>query len=164
MSETKKYEGGCYCGKVRYEAAGPVQFSLACHCSICRRLHGSSFGSPVTFFEPGDFRFTAGEDSLREFQSPMKYSRCFCGECGTRVTIGFEKSEIDFPVIGVYTTGIDEVKQSGVLSGEFVPTHHTFYADRTYDVLDGKPKYADMPAETGGSGKMLDDLGNPIDA
>jgi hypothetical protein len=37
------------------------------------------------------------------------------------------------------------------------PTLHANYASKTIFVKDGLPKYADLPAELGGSGKMLPD-------
>ena len=35
--------GGCFCGRVRYEARGPAFNRTSCHCSICRRTSGAPF-------------------------------------------------------------------------------------------------------------------------
>lgn len=32
-----KYEGGCHCGKIRFEAEGDLGKVIECNCSICRR-------------------------------------------------------------------------------------------------------------------------------
>ena len=42
MSETSastvKYEGGCHCGRVRFEVEAPAQIEVAeCNCSICSK-------------------------------------------------------------------------------------------------------------------------------
>ena len=29
--------GGCFCGAIRYEAAGPASSHALCHCEMCRR-------------------------------------------------------------------------------------------------------------------------------
>jgi len=160
-NQTKPHTGGCYCGAVRFEAQGPVQFSTVCHCSICRRLQASALGAPVTFFPAGSLKITQGADRVTEFYSPKKYSRPFCSVCGTRLSIGFERSDPPLPVVGVYTTLLDDVIEAKRLEGPYVPANHIFYADRAYDVLDGKPKYVDSPASFGGSDQPLDDRGNP---
>lgn len=40
---TKPLSGGCLCGRVRYEVADEFEYSLICHCSICRKATGSAF-------------------------------------------------------------------------------------------------------------------------
>lgn len=35
------------------------------------------------------------------------------------------------------------------------PALHVFYANKTVSVKDGLPKFADMPADFGGSGEVL---------
>ena len=36
-------EGGCACGRVRYELASPPMFVHCCHCLRCQRETGSAF-------------------------------------------------------------------------------------------------------------------------
>ena len=156
------YNGGCYCGKVRFELTGPVQSAQVCHCSICRHLQSSSLGQLASFFKKEDFNVTEGKDFLNEFVTPLKYSRKFCKECGTRIGISFEKADFDVPFVVVYPTTIDELKNTKDLPNEFKPQRHIFYADRLYDQNDGVMKFADMPKEFGGSGKMLDHSGQEI--
>ena len=32
-----KYQGGCHCGGIKFEAEGDLKGVLACNCSICSR-------------------------------------------------------------------------------------------------------------------------------
>lgn len=158
-----RHEGGCHCGTVRFALEAPPQFTMVCHCSICRQLQGSALGAPATFFPAEGFHITAGSDFVSEFMSPRNYSRMFCSKCGTRLWMGFEKCDLDIPMVAVYTTNLDEVLHADGLNGAFEPAGHAFYADRLYDCLDGKPKFVDMAADFGGSGQLLSDHGVPLE-
>ena len=75
-------EGGCLCAEVRYQIGAPPRSMTHCHCSMCRKAHGSAF---ATFVEVArsDFRFTKGEDSLVRFESSPGSQRPFCRQCGS---------------------------------------------------------------------------------
>ena len=40
------FEGGCYCGKIRYVSEGEPRLKAQCHCRECQYISG---GSPNTF-------------------------------------------------------------------------------------------------------------------
>jgi hypothetical protein len=94
--------GGCYCGWIRYEAAGTPFDETSCHCSICRRTTGAPF--VVWFTVPRSrFRLLAGEPA--RFRSTPKATRCFCPRCGTQLTFEHE----DLPdEIDVTTCSLDD--------------------------------------------------------
>ena len=50
-------------------------------------------------------------------------------------------------LIDVYSTVINQF--------EFNPSVHVFYSEKKISVLDGLPKFNDMPKEMGGSGELL---------
>jgi hypothetical protein len=105
--------GGCFCGAVRYEAAGECSNSMVCHCRSCRRLAGSPVVAWVTFPLSG-FRFTGG--SPVEFRSSPPVVRSFCGACGTPLTYrhsGYAEA------IDISTCSLDEPER-------FPPTHHSW--------------------------------------
>ena len=156
------YEGGCHCGKVRFELTGDVQGAQICHCSICRQLQGSSLGQLASFFAKDDFKIVKGSDSLANYLSAANYSRIFCKKCGSRIGLTFEKANFEVPFVVVYPTMIDQLKNAGTLPDKFKPQRHIFYGDKLHVHNDGVEKYADMPEEFGGSGKKLNDEGEAI--
>src|SRR5512146_1460843 len=96
--------GGCFCGAIRYEAAGLPFDETNCHCSICRRTTGAPFVAWFSVPRSG-FRLLSGE--LTQFKSTAKGTRCFCPHCGTQVTFEHE----DFPdEIDVTICSLDEAE------------------------------------------------------
>jgi hypothetical protein len=93
-------KGGCYCGAVRYEAAGTPFNESNCHCSICRRSAGAPF---VAWFSVGrdGFRITRG--SPVAFRSTPKAVRQFCGRCGTQLTFmsSATPAEVDINIVSL---------------------------------------------------------------
>lgn len=109
--------GGCYCGLVRYEAAGATFHETSCHCSICRRTTGAPF---VTWFSVprAGFRLVRGEPT--RFRSSPKGERSFCARCGTQLSF----AHADFPdEIDVTTCSLDE-------PNALPPKDHTWTASR----------------------------------
>jgi hypothetical protein len=81
-----KFEGGCYCRKIRYVAEGEPRLKAQCHCRECQYISG---GAPNMFMlmPPQGFRYTSGEPrqfSRSDLENPV--TREFCGECGTHLT------------------------------------------------------------------------------
>jgi hypothetical protein len=81
-----KFEGGCYCRKIRYVAEGEPRLKAQCHCRECQYISG---GAPNMFMliAPQGFRYTSGQPrkfSRSDLESPV--TREFCGECGTHLT------------------------------------------------------------------------------
>ncbi|MGI8839313.1 MAG: GFA family protein [Caulobacteraceae bacterium] len=79
--------GGCYCGTVRYEAAGEPTERALCHCTICRATTGAPAVAWFTV-QRANFRYTAGAPT--SFASTPKAMREFCGVCGTQLTFVHE--------------------------------------------------------------------------
>lgn len=78
------FTGQCLCGDVSFQYDGPMGPLVLCHCSQCRRAHGSAFSASVPV-QTLRFQYTAGEEQVREYESrPGKY-RGFCGRCGSQL-------------------------------------------------------------------------------
>jgi hypothetical protein len=80
-----KFEGGCYCRKIRYVAEGEPRLKAQCHCRECQYISG---GAPNMFMlmPPQGFRYISGEPrkfSRPDLENPV--TREFCGECGTHL-------------------------------------------------------------------------------
>lgn len=78
---TQKHQGGCHCGKVRYEVeldlSKPV---VACNCSICKRA-----GTLLAFVPTTAFHLESGEDALRDYRfNQQVIAHLFCTTCGIK--------------------------------------------------------------------------------
>ncbi len=78
-------EGGCYCGAVRYKAAGDALFKGQCHCRECQYISGGApnvvMGMPVAGFE-----YTKGAPKgFKRSDLDKPVTREFCPECGTHL-------------------------------------------------------------------------------
>ena len=74
-------EGRCLCGTVRF-AVDAVRDLSHCHCSMCRKHHGAAFATMARVREEA-FRWTAGEDAVRRYESSPGFHRSFCTACGS---------------------------------------------------------------------------------
>ena len=95
--------GSCWCGAIIYEIDGKIASPYYCHCSRCRKLSGSAFGSSVFCLE-SDFHWLDGEDLIKEFAGPGGRVR-FCQECGSRVPVLLAEHGIFWMPAG----GLDDV-------------------------------------------------------
>jgi hypothetical protein len=77
-------QGSCLCGAVRFEFDGPYSWFLHCHCSMCRKHHGTFHGSAVGV-QTSKFRFVGGADAIVHFRSSPAFERPFCKYCGSKV-------------------------------------------------------------------------------
>jgi hypothetical protein len=81
MTQTKTYQGGCHCKKVRYEVeldlGKPV---MACNCSMCSKV-----GSLLSFVPVDRFTLLSGGDALSDYQfGSHNIHHRFCSNCGIR--------------------------------------------------------------------------------
>lgn len=74
--------GGCFCGRVRYEARAYIKEAYYCHCRMCQRTNGAPAEIAV-LVEPGSLRFTSGHPKF--YQTSPFGERGFCADCGSRL-------------------------------------------------------------------------------
>ena len=81
-SASRKVDGGCLCGAIRYQFDLPITDAAYCHCRMCQR----SLGSPVSAWlsvSVQQFRWIQGKPKV--YYSSRNGQRQFCGECGTQL-------------------------------------------------------------------------------
>jgi hypothetical protein len=68
-------QGGCRCGKVRFEVAGSPLLTMACHCTGCQRMTASAF-SLSEGHQLSVFRVTAGEAVIGGVHGETRHYHC----------------------------------------------------------------------------------------
>ena len=81
-----KIDGGCHCGRIRYEAEVDADGARICHCTDCQELSGSAFRTVVPSRE-GAFTLTAGEPKIyvKIAESGRRRAQAFCPDCGAHI-------------------------------------------------------------------------------
>lgn len=71
------HKGSCLCGDIKYEIHGELLDTLNCHCSMCRKFHGSAFRTRAAV-RLRDFRWLSGENLLADYESSPGEHETFC--------------------------------------------------------------------------------------
>ena len=78
--EIRDVQGGCHCGRIRFEArlTEGLRNVLRCTCSLCRMR-----GAVVTFAELDRLRIVSGADCLASYRFNTQVAQhFFCSHCG----------------------------------------------------------------------------------
>lgn len=130
--------GSCLCGSVQYEITGSFALAGHCHCSICRKANGAAYVS-WGIIDPQQFRWTAGQDHIAQYESSPGKQRCFCRQCGASLASshGGRVSEV---VLG----SIDGDPGTR-------PLEHIFVGSKAiwHDITDDLPKHREWPPGMG---------------
>ncbi|MDX1452031.1 MAG: GFA family protein [Oleiphilaceae bacterium] len=129
-----KISGGCLCGKVQYEIAGPLFGADNCHCSMCRRQHGAAFASYAAF-NPLHFSWVSGASLVKTYETAKGFGWCFCSECGSTLAASI-KGQVSYVTLGS-VKGDPGVK----------PELHIFVGSKAdwFDITDALPQYHERP-------------------
>jgi hypothetical protein len=125
--------GTCLCGDIAWEVDGDFTMLVNCHCSICRKVHGSACATFVA--TPADaFRWTSGEDKISYYASSDKGKRPFCPRCGSEVASMM--GDAAFMPAGNMDGHIDRPLDS-----------HIFVDDKAcwFDITDDAPQFDGYP-------------------
>lgn len=119
MASTKLYEGGCLCGRIRFQATGPAGWPHTCSCKICQRHSGALTLAWVEF--PRDrVVWTGPGGAPATWRSSEQSSRAFCPHCGS--TLG---AIDDAPVVALVLGVFDSANAK-----ELAPTGHSHVSKR----------------------------------
>jgi hypothetical protein len=110
MSETKAYEGGCQCGKIRYrvslDLSAPV---IACNCSMCGRS-----GTLLSFVPAAQFTLLSGGDALTDYLFNKEViHHLFCNSCGIK-SFARGTGRDGGPTVAVNVRCLDDVDQEAL--------------------------------------------------
>ena len=126
--------GTCLCGPLRYEVDGPFSAMRNCHCSMCRKQHGSLFAT-YAIAPAKSFRWLAGEDRVAKYQS-SDHARSFCPTCGSAAPGVMPEMGIVF-------------LPAGNLEGDpgIKPQRHIFAGSKApwFDITDQLPQHEAYP-------------------
>ncbi len=122
------HRGSCLCGEVAYEIEGPFEYAHHCHCSYCRKIHGTPYTTGAMARER---RWLRGERSIARYESSPGFHRWFCARCGSPVPGDPFRSWTFVPV--------------GTLDGDpgVRPAFHMFVASKApwWEIRDGLPAH-----------------------
>jgi len=131
--------GSCLCGSVRYEVAGPVHDVHHCHCSMCRKHHGTPFATWAAAPLAG-FRYTAGESAVVRYASSPGFHRSFCSVCGSVAPEAVA-------ALGMAICPAGNLEEDPGIT----PQLHMFVGSKApwYTITDDLPQYTEYPPEFG---------------
>ena len=129
--------GGCLCGKVRYEISGRLFDASHCHCSQCRRQHGAVYATYADF-DPDDFRWVSGEELLKIYEPTPEGGWCFCSECGSSLA-GTEHGKVFSITLGTVEGDPGIEPESHIFTGSKAQWHQ---------IDDALPQFEEWPPDS----------------
>lgn len=97
--------GGCLCGAVRFDFAGPPVVQALCHCTHCQKQAGSAF-SIIVGVPEGALTIHGEPKSYADSgESGKAVIRQFCGTCGSPL---FSRVEVSPGLVWVKAGTLDD--------------------------------------------------------
>ena len=127
--------GACLCGAVAFGIAPPYRWFAHCHCSLCRKHHGSLFGTGLGVARDR-FEWLRGADDVVHYSATTAFERPFCRHCGSTLpAVSHDDRFWHVP--------------AGLLDGDpgARPRSHIFVASKSplYELADALPHHAAYP-------------------
>ena len=139
---SEAHKGACFCGAIEIEVTGVPAGMGYCHCRSCRSWSGGPVNA-FTLWPPSAVRVTKGAEHLVTFAKTPMSERQYCRLCGGHLMANHPPLSL----VDVFAATIPTLA--------FAPGVHVNYAETVLPMRDGLPKFADFPAEFGGSGNMI---------
>jgi hypothetical protein len=137
------FDGGCFCGAVRYRFADVFDAGY-CHCAICRRSSGAAL---MAFANTPRSSFALIHGAPRFVATSDEFERAFCGDCGT-VMFTRSSDPARWDMVSVHLGTLDR-------AAEIEPAMHICHANRLpwLRLDDALPRFDDVspppPAQRG---------------
>lgn len=137
MGASMNNPASCLCGSVQWEITAEPFNAFNCHCKMCRKAHGSAFGT-YWFVKPEQFNWLGATDTIVYYRSSHLLTRSFCGTCGSVVPYPSEQGSHWLSPGGCH----DDGKPSDC---------HVFAAHSAawYEISGDLPRHDDYPDYTG---------------
>ena len=124
--------GHCLCGDIKFEYDGPLGPISLCHCSQCRRASGSAFAASAPV-QTVRFRYLAGEELVREYESRPGKFRGFCPRCGSQL---YSRVDAIPGILRLRVGAINEPLGKGPASHDYVASGSDWFA-----ITDNFPRF-----------------------
>ena len=132
-----KIKGNCECKKISFEITQEIKYFSHCHCSQCRRCHGSAFASFIEV-EESFFKYNSDIKYLKSYASSKDCQRIFCQICGSNIMFLHKSKPEKYYV------------SAGLLNGDLsLPeAHHVFVGSKAnwYDITDNLKQHQEYPS------------------
>jgi hypothetical protein len=132
--------GSCLCGGVAFVIRAPLLSMGNCHCSMCRRQHGTAY-STYAQARAADVEITRGAELVRSYASSPGAERRFCATCGAKL---FYAAHAMPEYLWVAAGALDD--DPGIAIGQ-----HIFVASKApwFEITDDLPQHDGFPAGEG---------------
>jgi hypothetical protein len=130
-----RVNGSCLCGAVHWSYDAAFSTMLHCHCSVCRKHHGTLFATTVVG-PLASFHWRSGTEKIGTWLSSAQERRSFCAICGSKVPrVEHDSQRVFMP--------------AGALDGELGlrPQMHLFVGSKPswHMLVDPLPKHEAYP-------------------
>jgi len=131
-----KLTGRCLCERISYEIDGKLGPIFNCHCSKCRRWHGSAFRTRASI-NTAQFSYTQGKEYIERYQSGENVTKSFCSVCGSPLVSEYKNKP---NILGLPLGGLDQSPGNS-------PEAHIFVGSKSpwYEITDDLPQHHTWP-------------------
>lgn len=137
-------KGQCPCGAVNFAVEGDPVLQCYCHCRSCQLAHAAPLAAVALF--PAEAVSVNGQTNrISVTGRPHAAQRISCARCGCRV-LNIPAGEKGDALRAIFPVLCDP-------GDWFTPSMHIYWAEHSVKIDDELPKYLDIPAEYGGTGR-----------
>ena len=106
MAQKVKYNGGCHCGAVTYEAFASYNLkALRCNCSICK-----ASGFIHVIVDKNDFKLLTGAEDITVYSfNSHQAKHTFCKHCGVK-SFYYPRSHPEGISLNLNTLNVEKAK------------------------------------------------------
>lgn len=132
-------KGQCLCGAVSFELSGELPPIYQCHCSLCRKVSGSSSNSAL-IVKASNFQWHSGGHQICSFSTKSGFKSEFCTQCGSPVPNISSSGDAYWVPAGLLTESVD----TKVIAHVYVGSRANWDAGF---INDGIAQFETMPSE-----------------